>query len=131
LRRLSLKEERVVYEAAIDESLREGETIILEREGRPVAALVPIDEYESFRAWREGRRQETAPYDRPDNRTIEEIVADIQRRSPGAQNVREPMASLADLLAHAPRDPSFKLEEWEREWARIEAEIEANDSHLP
>jgi len=126
---LTLKENQAIYETAIDESLREGETVILERDGRPVAAIIPIEEYRAFRAWREGRQALLAS-DWPETRTIEEVVAHIKSRGPGIPNVREAMASLADLLANAPHDPDFNLEEWEHEWAKVEAEIEANDPHL-
>ena len=68
----------------------------------------------------------------PDNwleRTPEEVVADIKLRGPGVPDVREATASLAELLANAPHDPDFNLEEWNREWAKIEAEINANDPY--
>jgi len=128
MKTLVLKENQVIYEAAIDESLREGEAVILERDGRPVAALGPIEQYEAFRAWKENQQTMT-PIGWSEDRTIEEVVADIKRRGPGVPNFREATASLADLLANAPHDPDFNLEEWEREWAKVEAEIEANDPH--
>ena len=37
---------------AVDDETRGHEPVILGREGRPGAALVPIVEYEAFRAWR-------------------------------------------------------------------------------
>ena len=129
MKTLALKDNQIIYEAAVDETLRQGEAVILERDGRPVAALVSIGEYEAFRAWREGRQQKAVPRDWPEDRTLEEVVADIKRRGPGVPNVREPTASLAELLANAPHDPDFNLEAWEREWAKVEAEIEANDLH--
>lgn len=127
MKTLTLKENQVIYAAAIGESLREGEAIILESDGRPIAAIVPIDEYHAFRAWRVSRQQEVVPHDWPEDRTLEEVVADIQRRGPGVPNFREATASLADLLANAPHDPDFDLEEWEREWGKIDSEIEAKD----
>ena len=131
MKTLTLKENQVVYEAAIDESLRGGEVVILERDGHPVAALVPIEEYKAFRAWRESRQQDIVPYNWPEDRTLEEVVADIKKRGPGVPNFREATASLAELLANAPHDPDFNLEEWEREWAKIDAEIEAEDEREP
>jgi len=127
---LTLKESPAVYEAAVDESLRNGEPVILERDGRPVAALVPIEEYESFRAWK-ARRQTGEQPSWPEDKTLEEVVADLKRRGPGIPNVREPTVSLAKLLANAPHDPDFDLNEWERAWARVEAEMEAEDAREP
>ena len=131
MKTLILKDNQVIYETTIDASLRAGETIILERDGRAVAALVPIEEYEAFRVWRERQPRESISADWPDDRTLEEVVADIRRRGPGISNVREPTASLAELLANAPHDPDFNLEAWEREWAKINAEIEAEDERQP
>ena len=130
MKTLVLKENQVVYEEAIDESLREGEPVILERDGRPIAVLVPIEEYETFRAWKASRQVDEL-HNWPDDRTLEEVVADIKRRGSGIPNVREPTASLAELLANTPPDPDFNLEEWQREWARVEAEMEAEDAREP
>jgi len=128
MKTLVLKENQVIYETAITESLREGEAVILERDGHPIAALVPIEEYEAFRAWKENQQTMT-PIDWSEDRTIEEVVADIKKRGPGVPNFREATASFADLLANAPHDPDFNLEAWEREWANVEAEIEADDPY--
>ena len=130
MKTLVLKENQVIYETAITESLREGEAVILERDGHPIAALVPIEQYEAFRAWKENQQTMT-PIGWSEDRTIEEVVADIKRRGPGVPNFREATASFADLLANAPHDPDFNLEAWEREWAKVEAEIEAEDEREP
>jgi hypothetical protein len=126
VRKLTLKENRVIYDASLEQALRDGEAVILEREGRAIAAVLPWEEYEVFRAWKATQQPGLKAIWRED-RTLEEIVADIQRRGPGVPNVTEVTASLANLLRQAPHDPDFDLEEWKREWARIEAEIEAND----
>ena len=130
MKTLVVKENQVVYQAAIDESLREGEPVILERDGRPIAVLVPIEEYETFRVWK-ARQQADELGNWPDDRTLEEVVADIKGRGPGSPNVRRPTASLAELLANSPHDPDFDLEEWQREWARVETEIETEDASQP
>ena len=130
MKTLVVKENQVVYQAAIDESLREGEPVILERDGRPIAVLVPIEEYETFRAW-QAEQQADKLHDWPDDRTLEEVVADVKGQGPGSPNVRKPTASLAELLANSPRDPDFDLEEWQREWAKVEAKIETEDAAVP
>lgn len=126
MKKLVLKENRVTYDAGLERSLREGESVIIEHEGRAVAAMVPMEEYEAFRAWK-ATQQRDLPRLRPANWTLEELVADIKRRGPGVPNFREATASLAEALRSAPHDPDFNLEEWNREWTKIEAEIEAND----
>jgi hypothetical protein len=59
MKKLELKEARAPYNISLDEALLSDEVVILEKEGQPVAALVPMAEYAAFRAWREaeGLRQ--------------------------------------------------------------------------
>jgi len=52
-RTVVLKEAQAPYNLALDEATLGQETVILEREGRPVAAVVPFSEYEVFVAWRQ------------------------------------------------------------------------------
>ncbi len=53
VKKIALKETQAPYSLSLDESqLAEG-PVILEREGQPVAAVIPIAEYERFRAWKE------------------------------------------------------------------------------
>jgi prevent-host-death family protein len=48
-----LRESQAPYTLAIDNETMNQEPVILEQDGRPVAVLVPLAEYEAFRAWRE------------------------------------------------------------------------------
>ncbi|MBE7551568.1 MAG: hypothetical protein HS126_10895 [Anaerolineales bacterium] len=57
MKKLKLKEARAPYSISLDEALLSDEVVILEKEGQPVAALVPMAEYVAFRAWREAERQ--------------------------------------------------------------------------
>ncbi len=59
-RTVVLKEARAPYTISLDEATLGQETVILEREGRSVAAVVPFAEYEAFTAWRQ-RREEAGP----------------------------------------------------------------------
>ncbi|MCS6909305.1 MAG: hypothetical protein NZM11_01870 [Anaerolineales bacterium] len=127
MRKLALKENRIAYDAGLEQALREGEAVILEREGRAVAAVLPWEEYEAFRAWKAAQQTVPGMLWRED-RTLEEVIADIRRRGPGVSNMRPATASLAELLQNSPHNADFDLEEWSREWAKIEAEIEANDT---
>ena len=55
-RKVILKEAQATYNLSLDSATLGQETLILERESRPVVAVVPFAEYEIFAAWR--RRQE-------------------------------------------------------------------------
>ncbi len=57
VRKLNLKESRPPYNVSLDDALLAGEVVILEKEGRPVAALVPMAEYTVFQTWREEERR--------------------------------------------------------------------------
>ncbi len=123
MKTITLKENQTLYEVVAKAS--PDEPIVVEREGRPYLVLLPYEEYQAFRTWQ--TRQRLALPDNWFEQTPEEVVADIRRQGPGVPNVRRATSSLAELLADSPHDPDFNLEEWEREWAAIEAEIEAND----
>ncbi len=58
MRRVILKEVHAPYTLAIEEEALSHEPFILERDGKAVAAVIPIIEYEAFRAWREIRGRE-------------------------------------------------------------------------
>jgi Uma2 family endonuclease len=53
MKKLSLKETHAPYDISLAEALLTDEVVILEKEGQPVAALLPIAEYTAFRSWRE------------------------------------------------------------------------------
>lgn len=57
MREISLKEAQAQYGLTADESTLGQEPILLRRNSEPVAAIVPIDEYEAFRAWREAEER--------------------------------------------------------------------------
>ncbi len=57
--------------------------------------------------------------------SLEEVVAKIRAMPSDPSNIHPATQSLAELLAASPEDPSFDLEEWNREWAAAEAEMKA------
>lgn len=120
MKTLTLKESQTLYEAIAVAA--PDEPIVVERNGQPVYVLVPYAEYQALRP-----QHSTLPVNWFEQ-TPEEVVADIKRQGPGVPNVRRATASLRELLENSPSDPDFDLAEWQREWAAIEAEIEANDS---
>jgi predicted DNA-binding protein len=63
--------------------------------------------------------------DQDDYPSLEEIVAKIKATPSDPSNIHPATQSLAELLAASPEDPSFDLEEWNREWATVEAEMKA------
>jgi hypothetical protein len=52
---VSLKEARATYSLSLSKTDLTQGPLILEHEGKPVAAIVPIAEYREFEAWRERR----------------------------------------------------------------------------
>lgn len=55
--------------------------------------------------------------------TPKEVVARIKATPPNPASVRRATGSLADALRDAPHDPDFDLEQWQREWDAVEAEM--------
>ena len=54
---IEIKEAKTQYALPLDETrLAEG-PLIVEREGKPVAAIIPFIEYEKYQAWREQEKQ--------------------------------------------------------------------------
>ena len=126
MKTLELKENQVLYDVVKQQESTGRSPIILVQNGKRVAAVLPIEDYDEYTAWREAQ-QEVIEFDWSEDRTIEDVVADIKRRGPGIPNFREATASLKELLENSPHDPDFNLEEWTREWAKVEAEMEAMD----
>ena len=54
-----------------------------------------------------------------------EVVARIRATAPNPSQFRPATADLADVLRAAPGDPCFDLENWNRQWSVIEAEMKA------
>lgn len=62
-----------------------------------------------------------------DYRSLEEVVAKIKAAPRHPANFQPASASLAEWLARSPVDPSFNAQAWNREWAEVEAAMEARD----
>lgn len=104
-RTVTLKESQAPYNLSLDEITLGEETVILEREGQPVAAVVPFIEYEAFAVWREREEweQEWAKLSSweqegkwPDELTPEMIEARVQavQKSYGMIKVDDPDEAL-------------------------------------
>jgi len=58
--------------------------------------------------------------------SLEEIVAKIKATPSDPSSIHPATESLADLLRQGPEpDPNFDAAEWDRQWAAIEAEMDA------
>lgn len=51
MKKVILRESAAPYTLAIDDETMAHEPVILERDGRPVAVIVPLAEYKAFRTW--------------------------------------------------------------------------------
>jgi hypothetical protein len=122
MKTLTLKENQTLYEVVAQQSPVD-EPIVLEQGGRRIAVLLPLAEYEAYQAWRQAG---SIHLDWSEERTLEDVVADIKRLGP-SRAVRESTASLKDLLEDSPHNPDFNLEEWTRDWAKVEAEMKAEE----
>jgi hypothetical protein len=60
MKTLTLKEAQAPYNVALDDILLSDEVVILEKNGQPVAAVVPMAEYTAFQAWREAEKRRQA-----------------------------------------------------------------------
>jgi PHD/YefM family antitoxin component YafN of YafNO toxin-antitoxin module len=60
MKKLTLKETQAPYNLSLDDALLTDEVVLLEKDGQPVAALVPMDEYAAFQNWREEEKRRQA-----------------------------------------------------------------------
>lgn len=58
-RTIEIKETKARYALPLDEAQLAEEPLIVERQGEPIAAIIPFVEYERYRAWREKEEQAT------------------------------------------------------------------------
>jgi hypothetical protein len=61
----------------------------------------------------------------PEEDELEALVARIKATPPNPTSIRPATGSLIEALKNSPEDPDFDLETWNREWAKIEAELKA------
>lgn len=57
MKRLVLKESKAVYSVQIDDTAFADEVVLLEKEGQPVAAVLPISEYRAYQLWRDAENR--------------------------------------------------------------------------
>ncbi len=57
MKKLTLQEAHAPYHISLNDTLLTDEVVILEKEGQPVAVLVPLAEYNAFQIWREEEKR--------------------------------------------------------------------------
>jgi len=88
MKKLILKDAQAPYNLSLDDTLLADEVVILEKEGRPVAALIPMTEYAAFQAWREEERRrqahqaEKAAIER-EHAAFRQILPELLKQYPG------------------------------------------------
>lgn len=65
-----------------------------------------------------------------DEPSVEEVVARIQQLGPNPANIKPASGLLGQHLAELieESDPTFDLEQWQKEWDQIEAAMEADEA---
>jgi hypothetical protein len=76
-----LKESQAPYTLTIGEEDLSEEPLVLERDGEAVAAVIPMAEYEAFRAWREATQRETGF--QQDMEAFEQLKSELLRTHRG------------------------------------------------
>ncbi len=55
--------------------------------------------------------------------SVDDVVAHIKATPPNPSNIRPARGSLAEVLHQAPSEADFDLNQWNTEWAAVEAEM--------
>lgn len=79
MKKVELRESRAPYTVPIDDETFGHEPVILERNGQPVAALIPIAEYRAFLAWREMQAEPWPEEPPPTHEGDREALAAVER----------------------------------------------------
>lgn len=88
MEKIVLREAQAPYTLMIDNKTLQDETIIVEQNGQPVAVLVPIGEYQAFRAWRQTQNQDDrrspqqAAFER-ERAAFQHLLPELLRSNPG------------------------------------------------
>ena len=116
MRRVVLKEPHAPYTLAIEEEALTRERFILERDGEPVAAVILMDEYQDFRAWREARDREEQR--RKDLEAFEQERQAFERLQPELLRTHRGQC-VAILNGQVVESGSDKIEVLDRVYARF------------
>ncbi|MFN8486304.1 MAG: type II toxin-antitoxin system Phd/YefM family antitoxin [Caldilineaceae bacterium] len=142
------EEVRLLIRTVLDDILTSEAEAIIERNGKPTAVVISYKRWQQIEQEKAQKRQhlaeartqmatdddlaleqaqsaETLQQSQNNLSSLEELVAEIRRMGPNPNNITPGSGRLAEKLAHplTEIDPTFDLEEWTREWDRIEAEM--------
>ncbi len=84
MKQLTLRESQLVYQVTLDEDLLHQE-VILERNGRPVAVILPFEAYQAFRIWqqKDSLSLETADTFEQERLAFQKLMPELLRLYPG------------------------------------------------
>lgn len=57
MKQVTLHETKSPYTLSVDDETLAHESVVLEKNGQPVAVIVPFGEYEAFQTWKENEGQ--------------------------------------------------------------------------
>ncbi len=83
---ITLREAQAPYTVTVDQETLQGDVMVLAQDGHPLAVLLPIDEYEAYRAWqrRQGvRRQAQAADFTQERAAFERMLPQLVQTYPG------------------------------------------------
>lgn len=88
MKQLTLREPESPYTLSVDDETLSHESVIVEKNGRPVAVIIPFAEYNAFRSWQEkgeengGNRQINNSFER-DRAVFEQLKPELLQKYPG------------------------------------------------
>jgi antitoxin (DNA-binding transcriptional repressor) of toxin-antitoxin stability system len=109
-KKLTLRESHPPYTLSIEEEDVLGqEPIILERDGQPVAAIVPLAEYDAFQAWQEVHFAHETPS--PEEILRGELIGDADILI-AATALEHGLAIATGNIVHFERIPGLQVVNW-------------------
>ena len=148
MKTLTLKEAQAPYTLTVDRDALAQHLMLIQQDGQPVGVLVPYDEYQTFRAWRQERELER-PYQyliaRPHpwrrqlclkgrNMTIGQLISTMQANhltpDEAADDLDLPVEQVKEALAYYELHRDLIEAEAREEAARLAARIPTADDVL-
>jgi len=82
---ITLHEPPSIYGVPLDEAALNKGPVVLELDGRPIAALIPVDEYQAFKAWRnyQAWNQEQLAYLETERAAFQRLLPELLKTHAG------------------------------------------------
>ncbi|RME43215.1 MAG: type II toxin-antitoxin system Phd/YefM family antitoxin [Chloroflexi bacterium] len=84
---IEIKEAKARYALPLDEAQLAEEPLIVEREGKPIAAIIPYREYQKFIEWQ--RRERATTWQEEQERLLHKEIAAFERMKPDLLNTHK------------------------------------------